>query len=473
MVASLDNSVLEKLIEELSATVPELTVLPASPRTVDYAYDAATAPRTVDRDQTELPSGPAVAFPVTPHDVQQVVRAAARHNVEIVPRGAGTGLAGGASAAREQLVVSTEKLDKVTEISPLDELAVVQPGVINADLNKALAPYGLFYAPDPASWEISSIGGNIATNAGGLRCVKYGVTRESILALDVVLPDGNLVTLGQRSIKGVAGLDLRALVIGSEGTLGIVVSATVKVHPIPVARRTVTAFFPDTLSGARGLEAVTTSGVRPSIAEFVDGPTLADIDRASGSDLSSRGGSLILIEIDGYGIDEQFADLAAALQDAGAVVTAEDAGSAEQLWQLRRSGRSGHRSTEWTVGGDIAVPRSRIVDIFALLPQLEQKYGVTASGLAHAGDGNVHPRLSIPIPPGADPAVPDPRLRQAELELTRFAISVGGTITAEHGIGSKRRDLLSLELDERVIVLNNAVKDAFDPTGTLNPGKAF
>ncbi len=205
------------------------------------------------------------------------MKLAAELGVTVVPpRGAGTGLSGGATAHTDQIVVSTEKLTRIIEVSPpLDEVAVVEPGVINADLNKHLEPFGLFYAPDPASFDISSIGGNIATNAGGLRCAKYGgVTRESILSLDVVLPDGSLITVGHRSIKGVTGLDLTSLFVGSEGILGIVIKATVRLRPPipPVARKTVTAFFNSTTEGAEGLAAITLSPVRPAAIEFFDTP---------------------------------------------------------------------------------------------------------------------------------------------------------------------------------------------------------
>ncbi|WP_281533293.1 FAD-binding oxidoreductase [Cryobacterium breve] len=328
---------LDTLARELAERHPEIEVWPASTETIRYGHDAGTAPRASALDRDATPdgdtSGPAVAFPTSVEQVQALVRAAADLGVTVVPRGAGSGLSGGATAHGHQLVVSVERLDCITEVSPLDEVAVVEPGVINAALNEHLAPYGLFYAPDPASWEISTIGGNIATNAGGLRCAKYGVTRESILALDVVLADGSLITVGHRSIKGVTGLDLTSLFVGSEGVLGIVVGATVRLRPIPVARKTLTAFFDSTEAGTNGLGAITLSSVRPSSIEFFDTTTLAGIDEHSGSDLRERGASLILIEIDGYGIDEQAADLVAALTRAGGRARVETDADAVRLWE--------------------------------------------------------------------------------------------------------------------------------------------
>lgn len=458
---------LQRLIGALQAELPQLEVRVPSALTREYAVDASTRGRLAGID-----IGPAVAFPSTAAEVQVIVRTAAELGIAVVPRGAGSGLAGGATADERQLVVSTERLDRVVEVSPLDEVAVVEPGVINADLNRHLEPYGLFYAPDPASWDISSIGGNIATNAGGLRCAKYGVTRESILALDVVLADGALVHVGHRSIKGVTGLDLVSLFVGSEGILGIVVAATVRLRPIPVARRTVSAFFATTAAGADALAAITRSTVRPSVVEFFDSRTLANIDAHSASTLTARGGALLLIELDGYGIDEQSADLRAALEAVGGLVTEESVEDGEALWELRRSGR-GFDPAEWFAGGDIAVPKSRIPEIFAHFPVVEERFGVTVGAVAHAGDGNLHPVITLRIPEGADPAVVPPQLHDAAAALAEFALELGGTVSGEHGIGSSKLDLAALELSERSREAQHAIKHALDPAGLLNPGKAI
>ncbi|MGW9112488.1 FAD-binding oxidoreductase [Microbacterium sp. NPDC055683] len=433
--------------------------------TAPYAHDAGTRASAPD-------SGPAVAFPASAAEVQAVVRAAASARIAIIPRGAGSGLSGGAVAAPDQLVVSTERLTRIVEIAPADEIAVVEPGVINADLNAALAPYGLFYAPDPASYAISSIGGNIATNAGGLRCAKYGVTRESILALDVVLPDGELVSIGHRSLKGVTGYDLVSLLTGSEGTLGIVVSATVRTRPLPVARRTLSAFFPSTAEGAAALGAITASRVRPAVVEFLDEPSLDAIDRHSGTSLRARGAALVLVELDGFGIDEQTAELSAALRAAGGIVTAESEEDAAVLWELRRSGR-GLREGEWFVGGDVAVPKSRLPEVYAAFAEIERAHGVRIAAVAHAGDGNLHPVVTRAIPAGGDPAHPDAALHDALEDIARLALSLGGTVTGEHGIGRVKRELAALELPPRVVALHRALKDALDPHALLNPGTAF
>ncbi|KAB1643645.1 FAD-binding oxidoreductase [Gulosibacter chungangensis] len=458
---------LANLLQDLRERLPELEIHEPSAATRKYGVDWAT--------QGELRKevdGPAVAVPASVTEVQEVVRAAAAHGVSIVPRGAGSGLAGGARATANQLVLTTERLNRILEVSPLDELAVVEPGVLNKALNEHLEPFGLFYAPDPASWDISTIGGNVATNAGGLRCVKYGVTRESILALDLVLADGERITVGQRSIKGVTGLDLRSLLIGSEGILAIVVGITVRLRPIPVARQTVSVAFEDTISGAKALAAITRSAVRPSVIEFIDGATLEAIDRHSGTNLSERGGALALIELDGFGIQEQFAQLDLALRSAGGKVRAESAADAEVLWELRRNGR-GFPSDEWFVTSDIAVPKSKIADVFAHLPELEARFGVKISAVAHAGDGNLHPGISLRIPEGADPSEPDPVLHEAMDALVDFALSLGGTITGEHGLGTIKREYAATELSARNLKVQRAIKRAFDPQDLLNPGKAI
>ena len=456
------------LLDDLRDEAPGIEVRPPSVATAEFSFDAGTAPRT----DAPVTNGPAVAFPASVTEVRQLVRLAARHGVSIVPRGAGTGLSGAATAHAEQLVVSTERLNRIVEVSPADEVAVVEPGVLNASLNERLAPFGLFYAPDPASWRISTIGGNIATNAGGLRCAKYGVTRESVLALDVVLADGSLVSLGHRSIKGVTGLDLVSLFVGSEGVLGIVVGATVRIRPLPVARRTVTAFFDSTAAGAAAIGAITASRVRPSVIEFLDQPTLEGIDAANDSGLRARGAALLLIELDGFGIDEQTAELTAALEAVGARVRVETHGDAEGLWELRRSGRR-FDDGSWFAGGDVAVPKSRIAEIFAGFPEIEARHGVTVSAVAHAGDGNLHPVVTLPIPADADPAVVPAAVHAAADDLVRAALAVGGTVSGEHGIGTVKRALAAEELAARVRAAQLAIKDALDPAGLFNPGKAL
>ncbi|WOH20560.1 FAD-linked oxidase C-terminal domain-containing protein [Paenarthrobacter sp. GOM3] len=454
-------------ISELTRRVEGIEILEPGAGTTRYGHDAATAKTAAAGGKP----GPAVVLPATAAEVQAAVKLATELGVTVVPRGAGTGLSGGASAEQGQVVISTEKLTAIIEVSPLDEVAVVQPGVINPDLNKHLEPFGLFYAPDPASFDTSSIGGNIATNAGGLRCAKYGVTRESILSLDVVLADGSLITVGHRSIKGVTGLDLTSLFVGSEGILGIVTKATVRLRPIPVARKTLTAFFNSTAEGTEGLAAITLSPVRPAAIEFFDTPSLTNIDAYSGTNLRDRGAALILIEIDGYGIGDQAADLATALSAVGGRVTVESDDDGVRLWELRRSGR-GLPQDKWYIGEDIAVPKSQLPKVYAAFPALEARFGVDISAVSHAGDGNLHPLMTKDKTPD-DGANPPASLLEAATELVKVALSLGGTVTGEHGVGTIKKEWAALELSERSREVQHAIKAAIDPQQTLNPGKAI
>ncbi|MDR6988612.1 glycolate oxidase [Paenarthrobacter nitroguajacolicus] len=462
-----EHTSLQGYVRELRHRVQGIEILEPGTGTTRYSHDAATAKTAAASGNP----GPAVVLPADAAEVQAAVKLAAELGVTVVPRGAGTGLSGGAAASGDQVVVSTEKLTRIIEVSPFDEVAVVEPGLINADLNRHLQPFGLFYAPDPASFDISSIGGNIATNAGGLRCAKYGVTRESILSLDVVLSDGSLITVGHRSIKGVTGLDLTSLFVGSEGILGIVTRATVRLRPIPVARKTVSAFFNSTAEGTQGLAAITLSPVRPAAIEFFDTPSLANIDAHSGTALRERGAALILIEIDGYGIGDQAADLATALTAAGGRVTVESDDDGARLWELRRSGR-GLPQDKWYIGEDIAVPKSQLAQVYAAFPALEARFGVDISAVSHAGDGNLHPLITKDKTPD-DGANPPESLAEAATELVKVALSLGGTVTGEHGVGTIKREWAALELSERSREVQHAIKAAIDPQQLLNPGKAI
>ena len=414
---------------------------------------------------------------VLPEDVagvQATLRLAHKTGTAVVPRGAGTGLSGGAVPTEGAIVLGLERLTAVREIDPVDEIAVVEAGVLTADLSTALAPHGFFYAPDPASATISTIGGNIATNAGGLHCAKYGATRESVLALEVVLADGTLLRTGHRTLKGVTGLDLTQLIIGSEGTLAVVTAATVRIRPLPVARRTVLARFHESSAAADGVAAIARSPVRPAATELIDAGTLADIDAHAGSSLARGADAVLLIELDGYGIQEQTADLTTALVGAGGEVRlVDDEAEAEHLWELRRSGRGsgagGHR-----LGEDIAVPKSRLGEILTELAVIGERHGIRTSALAHAGDGNLHPLLALDREDteALDSALP-PNLLAAADDLVRAALDLGGTISGEHGIGTAKQGWLDLELSPTSRALQRRLKTAFDPQHLLNPGKAL
>lgn len=415
----------------------------------------------------------AVVFPESVEEVQAVVRACGGTGVAIVARGAGTGVSGGAHATKNCIVLSLERMDRILALNPDDETAVVEPGVVNAVLNDAAAEHGLMYAPDPASFRTSTIGGNVATNAGGLRCAKYGVTRDSVLALDVVLADGSLIHTGHQTFKGVAGYDLTGLFVGSEGTLGIVVGVTVRLKYLPRDVHTVAAFYPDFRQAAAGVLAVGRARVQPAIMELLDGGTLAQLDDIHGSDLSTRGRSLLLVQTDGFGAAAEAQVVREVLLAGGAAVTTEASAEAERLVELRRHSRGVEVDDEYRVGEDIAVPRSRLVDYVAALDAMALDYGVHLKVVAHAGDGNLHPTFWIDRAGGSVDAGALERLQRVLDESITAALAMGGTITGEHGVGQYKLRWLGQEQPEPVREIQRRIKELFDPEGILNPGKAI
>ncbi len=403
-------------------------------------------------------------------DVQAALRWASRHGVPVVPRGAGTGLAGGAIGEQGELVVSTTGMNRILEISADDELVVVEAGVINADLNTALAAHGLWYAPDPASRAISTIGGNIATNAGGLMCVKYGVTRESVLGVKLVLADGRLLELGHRTVKGVTGYDLTALVIGSEGTLGVVVEATLRLRPLARGEVvTVSVAFPDIESAARASAAITASGVRPAALELLDASAVEAIGDHLGIELS---GTQLLVQTDGAAAAAE-ADAVAAIAVAhgGVAERAADPVEGERLFAIRRAFHPAMERQGAVLIEDVAVPRSALPAMFAAIGDIERRHGIRIPTVAHAGDGNLHPNFIVAGSNG-HLEVPEHVWAAAD-ELFRACLGLGGTLTGEHGVGVLKRRWLRAELGDDSFELQRRIKQVFDPAGIMNPGKVF
>ncbi|QNE46495.1 FAD-binding protein [Glaciihabitans sp. INWT7] len=405
-------------------------------------------------------------------DVQSTLRLASRFGVAVVPRGAGTGLAGGAIASAGEVVLSTLSMNRILEVSVADELAVVQPGILNGDLNAALASHGLWFTPDPASRAISTVGGNIATNAGGLLCAKYGVTRESVLALKVVLADGRLLSLGHRSVKGVTGLDLTALMIGSEGTLGVIVEATVRLRPLPTAPvATIGAWFGDVVTAAAACAAITASGIRPAALELMDAAALRAIDAHLGVHLSERGNTFLILQTDGAGSAAEAADALEIIRRGGgdAELTSDPA-EGEELFAIRRAFHPALEAQGTVLIEDVAVPRSALPQIFAEIAVIGERFGISIPTVAHAGDGNLHPNFVYE--PAADGSVPEV-IWAAAGELFAAAIRLGGTLTGEHGVGLLKRAWLRDELGDDQFELQQQVKAVFDPQGLMNPGKVY
>lgn len=404
-------------------------------------------------------------------DVVAAARWATRHHVPLVARGGGTGLAGAATAVEGCLVVSTRKMDQVLEMAVDDGYAVVQPGLINADLDAAANAVGLMYAPDPSSREISTIGGNIATNAGGLRCVKYGVTRESVLGLEVVLADGRVLRTGRRTVKGVAGLDLTSLFVGSEGTLGIVTEATVRLRPRPPGLPvTVVGTFPDLASAGAAASATVSAGVGPSLLELIDGPTLVSIEEWKGMGLEDVA-AMLIGQTDGHDAQTAAARMAEVFEAAGAaaVVVSDDALEADRLLEVRRLAYPAAERLGACLVEDVGVPRSHLAAMITAIEEIAVRHDVRILTVAHAGDGNLHPTFVFdPTPSGDAPA----EVWAAADEVFRSAIALGGTLTGEHGVGALKTRWLGLELGEDVLEVQRALKATLDPLGLLNPGKA-
>jgi glycolate oxidase len=403
-------------------------------------------------------------------DVQAALRIATEHRLPVVPRGAGTGLAAGGVASEGALVLSTAAMDRILEVSLEDELAVVEPGVINQALSDAVAPHGLVFSPDPASRAISSIGGNIATNAGGLLCAKYGVTREAVLGLTVVLPDGRLLRTGRRSVKGVTGYDLTALLTGSEGTLGVIVEATVKLRPIPTGRVvTVGAYFPSVVAAAAASAAITAARLRPAVMELMDEAALAAISRYTGAMLD-RGAAYLLVQTDGGGAAEESQRvLEIVTASGGAAEATEDPAEGEALLAVRRAFHPALEAEGRVLIEDVCVPRSALPAMFAAIRGIEERTGLSIPTVAHAGDGNLHPNFVLPA--GDGPVGED--VWDAAAELFRTALALGGTLTGEHGVGLLKQRWLAEELGEDSLALQRGIKAVFDPLGIMNPGKVF
>jgi glycolate oxidase len=409
-------------------------------------------------------------------DVQAALRVASELGVPVVPRGAGTGLAGGAVGGAGELVLSTLGMTELLEVAVDDELAVVQPGIVNAELNRLLEPHGLFWAPDPASRAISTVGGNVATNAGGLLCTKYGVTRDAVLGVEFVTPDGEVHRFGHRTVKGVTGYDLTALVVGSEGTLGVVTEITVKLTPAPVGGvATIGATFPDVEAAAAAASAITAARLRPAIMELVDRVALDAIAAHLAIDLGASG-SHLLVHFDAVAPDPGGdANARRALElvraHGGAAELTTDPAESERLFAIRRAAHPSFAALGEVLIEDVAVPRSRLPEMFAAVARIGARYGLSIPVVAHAGDGNLHPNFVL-LPGTPAGHVPD-EVWEAASELFRAALALGGTLTGEHGVGLLKRRWLRDELGDAQYALQQRVKAAFDPQGLMNPGKVF
>ena len=421
--------------------------------------------------RADLPA--AVALPTETAEVATLVRLAAASGVPIVPRGAGSGLSGGAAGLAGGLTIAFTRMNRILEIDRANLVVVTQPGIINADLKKAVEAEGLFYAPDPASYEICSIGGNLATNAGGLCCVKYGQTRDSVLGLEVVLADGSVIRTGGKLVKDVAGYALTHLFVGSQGTLGLITEATLRLRPAPAAKATLLAFFPTLDTAGDAVARLATSGLHPVTLELLDRETIAAVDAAHGLGLDRSAEAMLMVESD-------LAEAAAAeeLRAAEAICTAAGASStirstdaleADMLRQARRLALRALELQGMVRMEDVGVPPARVPDLLLAIDEITRRHGVRCATFGHVGDGNLHPNF---IFDRDDPAAEE-KTEAARHDIYLAALQLGGTVTAEHGIGLARRDYLPLQVGEDVVGVMRRIKAALDPQNILNPGRVL
>ncbi len=410
----------------------------------------------------------AVVRPERTDQVQETMRWATRHRVPVVPRGAGSGLSGGSSAVDGGIVLSLERMRNV-EIDVATRVAVVEPGALNVEVKKAAAQHGLWYPPDPSSYEICSIGGNIATNAGGLCCVKYGVTTDYVLGLDVVLADGTLVQLGGKRIKDVAGLSLLKLFVGSEGMLGVITRAVLRLIPAQGSRSTLVAAFPTVQAAADAVVTIGTT-LRPSMMELMDQASVNAVEDYRAMGLDRTAGALLIAQSDAPGSacarEVEVMEAACGLHGAKEVYVTEDPQESEMFVAARRLAFTAIEAQGSLLLEDVGVPIPLLPTLLATIAEIAERHQVSIPVVAHAGDGNTHP---IVVVDRNDPTSAG-RAQLAFAQIMGAAIALGGTITGEHGVGRTKKSALPAQLGPEVMALSRTVKHALDPLGLLNPG---
>ncbi len=456
------SSLTPEVLSLLREAVGEDALILNPDKLVEYGKDAGGFSRM-----------PEVTVEVTHEDqIQSVLRLANRFRFPVTPRGLGTGLAGGAVPVCGGIVLSLAKMNRILLIDRQNLLAVTEPGVVTAELKKEAQKYGLFYPPDPASLDTCSVGGNVATNAGGPSCVKYGTTRDYVLGLEAVLPNGEKIRAGVKTRKGVVGYDLARLLIGSEGTLAILTKLYLKLIPNPPAVMTLVAFFSDLSEAMKAVSAVLSGGYTPCAMEFLDRRCLELIGDLLPFDGVNESGAFLLIEMDGAPevINREIEGVGEICMESGAInaLLAPDSQKRSQMWEARRQvSLRIEQSAHVYISEDIVVPLGRIAEFVDRLPALELKYGFQIYCFGHSGDGNIH--LNITSGKRDDYTAVDKGVEAILAEV----LSMDGTISGEHGIGVAKKRFLSMELSSEVIRVQKEIKRVFDPNMILNPGKLF
>ncbi len=454
----------QTLIEQLEAVAGKENVLTGKVDLVAYSYDAtADLPR-------QAPD--VVVLPTNSEMVQKIVNLARTNKIAIYPRGAGTNLSGGAIPLKKGIVLSFQKMNKILEVDAANLSAVVQPGVVIAALNTAAAPYGLIYPPDPGTVATATMGGSAAENSGGLRGLKYGVTKNYIMGMEVVLANGEKVRFGGKTVKNVTAYDFSTLFVGSEGTLGIITELTAKLIPAPKYRRTMMGVFKTLADAGNAVAGIIAAQVIPATLEIMDRMTTQTVEDFAHIGLPTEAEALLLVEVDGMAEEVVRAEAEAVMQvvtaNHGDLKAAETDQERDQLWTARRNALPALASLNNTVIlEDATVPRSRITDMLIACEQIGKKYHLTLGTFGHAGDGNLHPTILC------DKRNPEERERvhQAVDEIFQVALSFGGTLSGEHGIGIAKMKYLGDELGQSGLNLMRILKEALDPEYVLNPGK--
>ena len=429
---------------------------------ISYSYDAS--------DHDHRPE--AALWPTTTDQTSKILSLANEHRIPVTPRGAGTGLAGAAVPNQGGLVLDLCRMNKILEIRIADRLAIVQPGVIYADLERALSRYGFFFPPDPASASVCTLGGNVATNAGGMRGAKYGVTRDYVMGLEVVLPNGKIMRTGSHCMKSSSGYDLTKLFVGSEGTLGVVTEIILKINPKPTATKTALASFDDLQDAGQAVIDVMHSGIIPSVLEILD-PNTIRVLRDHGNIPLPEVMAMILVETDGHTEAETSYQMERVMEvfkknRVRDFKVAASVAEAEDLWRIRKSiGSVAATLRPSNVSEDVTVPISRVPDLVTGISTIVQKYSLPFVVFGHAGDGNLHPRIMY------DPADPDQvkHVNQAVAEIFRLTCDLGGTLTGEHGVGLSKAPYMTWEHDPLALEMMRGIKRLFDPNNILNRGK--
>jgi glycolate oxidase len=416
----------------------------------------------------------AVVFPRTETEIAAIMRLANEHRFFVTARGGGVGYTGGAVPIQGGIVLATRRLNQILEINKADLVAVTEPGVTNYTLQQAVEAEGLFYPPDPASWKESFLGGNIAENAGGPRCAKYGATKQFVLGLDFVTPTGDIIRAGSRTTKNATGYNLAALMVGSEGMLGIITKCTLRLLPLPESRQTSLAVFSSIEAACKCVASFADAGIMPSALELLDQASINAIEDYEPSGLPRTAGGLLIIEVDG--LRETVAREAVIVADvcrASGAINFRSAANAEEasaIWEVRRKlspavKRTGVRK----INEDVVVPRSRIPELMAFIAEVGARDGFLIPTFGHAGDGNLHVNVMLKRDDEAERAVAHHSVR----EIFQRAVALGGTISGEHGIGYAKAPYLDIALTNPTIELMKTLKRAMDPNGVLNPGKMF